>query len=200
MIALVRGVIAASSCAGSIVKRRGLDVDEDRPWRRRSDRRHGGDEGERHGDDLVARPDAGGEQRQVQGARAGVDGDRVLGAAIGGELALERRRPRRRARTGRVEDAEHGGVDLGLDARGIAPSDRETGSCDAPHRFELDDTAALGHAMRCGLEDADDPQAGLRRPSSGVASLLDAVDEMREASTPSASVMSSCGAHMSPVR
>ena len=56
-----------------------------------ADRRDGRDEGEGHGDHLVARADAGGEQRQVQRAGAGVDGDGVRRAAVGGEVALERR-------------------------------------------------------------------------------------------------------------
>ena len=66
MMALVRGVIAASSCAGSIVKVARVDVDEHRRGAGVVDGRHGGDEGEGHGDDLVARADAGGQQRQVQ--------------------------------------------------------------------------------------------------------------------------------------
>ena len=86
---MVRGVIAASSCAGSIVNESRLDVDEHRRRAGVADRRDRRDEGERDGDDLVARADAGREQRQVQRAGAGVDGDRVLGAAVGGELALE---------------------------------------------------------------------------------------------------------------
>ena len=63
-IALVRGVIAALELRR--VHREGdrVDVDEDRPRAGVADRRHGGDEGERDGDDLVAGADAGGEQRQ----------------------------------------------------------------------------------------------------------------------------------------
>ena len=72
-IALVRGVIAASSCAGSIVNEQRIDVDEHRRRAGVADRRDGGDEGERDGDDFVARADAGRQQRQVQRAGAGVD-------------------------------------------------------------------------------------------------------------------------------
>ena len=70
-------------------ERVGFDVHKNRPRAGVADRRHAGDESEGHGDHLVARADAGGEQRKVERARAGIDGDRVLCAAIGGELALE---------------------------------------------------------------------------------------------------------------
>ena len=76
MIALVRGVIAASICAGSIVNDAGSMSTNTGRRAGVADRRDGRDERERHGDHFVARADAGGEQRQVQRAGAGVDGDR----------------------------------------------------------------------------------------------------------------------------
>ena len=76
MIALVRGVIARSSCAASIVNVRGS-------MSTRTGRRAGVEDGgyrrhEREGDrdDLVAGADPGCEQREMQRARPDVDGDR----------------------------------------------------------------------------------------------------------------------------
>jgi hypothetical protein len=66
-----------------------IDVDEDRFGAGVADGRHRRHEGEGHGDDFVARADASGEQRQVQGARARVDGDAMRGADIGGEFRFE---------------------------------------------------------------------------------------------------------------
>ena len=54
-----------------------------------ADRRDGGNEGERHGDDFVAGPDAGGEQGQVQRAGARVHANRVISAAIRREFLFE---------------------------------------------------------------------------------------------------------------
>ena len=79
------------------------------------DGRHGGHERERHGDDLVAAAHAGGEQREMQRARAAVDADAVLRLAVGGELLVERRDFTPERERARVEDALDGGVHLGLD-------------------------------------------------------------------------------------
>ena len=69
----------------------GLDVDEHRRRAAVADRVGGGDERVADGDDLVARPDADGQQRQVQRRRAVRDGAGVRRADELGELALERR-------------------------------------------------------------------------------------------------------------
>ena len=71
----MRGVIAASNASGSIGAGHRIDVDEDRLGAGVVDRRHRRDEGERHGDDLIARADAGRQKRQMQRARAGVHAD-----------------------------------------------------------------------------------------------------------------------------
>ena len=55
-----------------------------------ADRVGGGDEGMADRDHLVARPDAQGEQGQVQRRRAAGDRAGVAGADVGGELLLER--------------------------------------------------------------------------------------------------------------
>ena len=47
-----------------------IDVDEHRRGAGVPDGRYRRDEGERHGDHLVTRPDTGGQQRQMQSARA----------------------------------------------------------------------------------------------------------------------------------
>ncbi len=67
-----------------------IDVDEHRPRPGVADRRHRRDEGERNRDDLVARTDVRGKQREVKGARAGVHADTVLRLTIGRELRFER--------------------------------------------------------------------------------------------------------------
>ena len=89
-IARVRGVIAASISAGSMLNVRRLDVDEHRRGAAVADGVGGGDEGVADGDDLVARPHADGEQRQVQRRRAVGDGAGVRRADVGRELPLER--------------------------------------------------------------------------------------------------------------
>ena len=55
MMALVRGVIAASTQAGSIVNDSRIDIHEHRSGAGIADRRGGGDERERYSDDFVAR-------------------------------------------------------------------------------------------------------------------------------------------------
>ena len=57
MIALVFGVIAASIETGVDVAGIRLDIDEDRDGAEQDDDFGGGDEGERGGDDFVARLD-----------------------------------------------------------------------------------------------------------------------------------------------
>ena len=85
-----------------------IDVGQDRRGAAVDDRVHRGAEGQRRGDDLVARPEAGGDQAQVQGGRAGVDRDRVPGAAVGGDRVLESPHPGARTEPA----AAHGGHDL----------------------------------------------------------------------------------------
>ena len=92
-----------------------LDVHEHRRGARVFDGRDGGHEGVRDGDHFVAASDAGGEQRQVQGARAAVDADGVARVAIGGKRLLERGHRRAEDELRFVEHAEHGGVDFGLE-------------------------------------------------------------------------------------
>jgi hypothetical protein len=72
------------------VRSLGKDVREDRRRAGVGDRLRGRDEGVRGGDDLVARPDPGREEREVQRARPGVERDAVPGSRELGELALER--------------------------------------------------------------------------------------------------------------
>jgi hypothetical protein len=71
------------------VARDRIDVDEDRPGADFEDDVAGGDPGERRGDDLVARADAGDAQRDLHRAGAGVEGAHRAAAAILGELRLE---------------------------------------------------------------------------------------------------------------
>ena len=111
----MRGVIAPSIWVD--VHREGLriDVDVDRARADVADRGDGGDEGERHGDDFVAGPDAGGDQREMQRAGAGVDRDAVRRALVGGELLLEGLDFRAEDELAGVEHAPDGGGDVRFD-------------------------------------------------------------------------------------
>jgi len=66
-----------------------VDIDEDGARAGVQDRVGAGDEGERHGDDLIAGADAVAQQRQVQRRRAGAGGNRVRHAHQSGEALLE---------------------------------------------------------------------------------------------------------------
>jgi hypothetical protein len=57
--------------------RRRIDVDQNGRRADVEDRRDGCDEGHGHGDDLVARPHARGEQRQLERRRSGIERDTV---------------------------------------------------------------------------------------------------------------------------
>ena len=78
---------------------RRVDVDEDRGRPGVDDRGDRGDEGHRHGDHLVARPDPGREQREMQRRGARVHRDGVPDAAVGREAPPRSARPGRRARS-----------------------------------------------------------------------------------------------------
>ncbi len=67
----------------------GIDVDEDRSGAGVTDGFGGGDEGVGGGDDFVAGADAGGQQREMQCAGAGVERDAVLDFTVAGEGLLE---------------------------------------------------------------------------------------------------------------
>ena len=105
MTAFVRGVIFAADVRG--VQREVVRAEDVREHGRRAavdDRRGGGGERHRGHDHLVAGPDARGQVGEVQRGRAGGDGDRVLGAEVLRERALELGRPRAHrepARSGR---------------------------------------------------------------------------------------------------
>ena len=131
-IAFVRGVIAASIKAGSIVQVTGIDVDEDRL---RAAVQNGGrrrDEGHRDRDDLVAGSNAGGKQRQMQRRRPAVDGEAVPDIAIGGKMLLECRdlRPQHELRA--FDGARDRRIDFRLDLTGIELSNPETVSRHMP--------------------------------------------------------------------
>ena len=92
-----------------------IDVDIGRPRAHVPDRGDGGDEGERHRDDLVAGSDAGGDQREMERAGAGIDGDPVRGALEGGKLLLERLDFRAEDELARVEHPSDGVGDVRFD-------------------------------------------------------------------------------------
>ena len=95
-----------------------VDVNEHRCGAGVPDGRHRGDKGEGHSDHLVARPDTGGQQSQVEGTRARVDRDTMVGTAIGRELLFEGGHVRPESEPAAGEDVQDGGVDLVLD-RGV---------------------------------------------------------------------------------
>ena len=66
-----------------------VHIAEDRPRAGASDRSRRGEEGERAGDDLVARPDLERHQGQQQRIGAGRDADPVLALAIGRDARLQ---------------------------------------------------------------------------------------------------------------
>src|SRR6185503_3527526 len=63
------------------------------------------------------RPDAGRQQRQMQGAGARVHGDALIRADIVRELGLERRDLVAKDELTRLEDLVDGGLDVGFDRR-----------------------------------------------------------------------------------
>ena len=89
MIALVRGVIAASSSARIDVVGARVDVDEDRLRAGERDHFARRDEGERRSDHFVAAPDAVRHQRDQQRVGAARRADAMLDADVLGELALQ---------------------------------------------------------------------------------------------------------------
>ena len=89
--ALARRSISLGHDVGVQVPRPRLAVDEHDPGAAVADRVHRRDEGEVRHPDLVAGPDAGGDQRQVERRGPGDGGDGVVGADGGGQGGLERR-------------------------------------------------------------------------------------------------------------
>lgn len=85
------------------------------------------DEGHRRGDHLIARPDAEGEQRQVQRRRARVQRDRLARPAIGGEAALEGLDARAGDIGAARQGLEHRGIEFLANAR-ILRADIKQGS------------------------------------------------------------------------
>ena len=138
-----------------------LDVDEHRRRAGVADRRHRRHEGERNGDHFVAGADAGRQQRQMERAGAGVDGDGVLGAAVGGEIALEGGDILAEHELRAVQHAEDRAVDVGLDALVLSFEIEERNHAAHSTELELNDPAALGDRPGRGFEDPDHP-AGRR--------------------------------------
>ena len=94
-------------------ERRRVDVDEHRRGAAVVDGRHGGDERVRRRDDLVAGADAGGQQRQVQGAGAGVGRRwRARTSQYGANSASKPATSGAEDELRALEDAEDGGIDL----------------------------------------------------------------------------------------
>jgi len=67
----------------------GLNIDQHRAGTDQFNRHNGRDGGMADRDDFIPRPNTSGQQRQLQGGRAGVDADRLTGAEVSRELPLE---------------------------------------------------------------------------------------------------------------
>jgi hypothetical protein len=94
-----------------------VHVDEDGPCSGVDHGGDGGDEGTGDGDDLTARSDAGGEQRQVKRAGSAVDGHGVADSTEGGELLFKGGNFAAENELSGLEDACHGGQDLVFDVQ-----------------------------------------------------------------------------------
>ena len=101
-------------CLGIHCVRAGIDVDKYGFRTRIVDRSNACDEREGHGDHFVARADAGGEQRQVQGTRAAVHAYSMCTAAIRGKFLLKRGDFAAENELAGVQDALNGDVHLRL--------------------------------------------------------------------------------------
>ena len=105
MTARVRSVHAAPRRCRVEGRGVGLDVGEHRDRAGRADRGGGRDRGERGHDDLVARTDAEGDEREAECVGTRRHTDRVTTA--GGRRELASRRRRARDRRGRYRSARH---------------------------------------------------------------------------------------------
>ncbi len=90
-MALVRGVMAAARPSSRQGVGGRIDIDQHRRGPGQADGRHRGHRRVRHRDDLVARPDVAGAQRQEDGVGPRVDADAAGHAVVGGEFLLKRR-------------------------------------------------------------------------------------------------------------
>ena len=90
-----------------------LDVGQDRLGPGVFDHADCGTEGHRRGDDLVARPDTGADQRRVQGRRARVQGQCGRRSHVAGELLFEELGLRPGGDPAGPQAVDHG-IDLGL--------------------------------------------------------------------------------------
>ena len=114
-IAFVRGVIAASIKAGFIVQETGIDVDEDRLGAAIKNRCGRGDERHRYCDHLIARTNAGREQRKMQRRGSAVDRAAMIDVAIGCKTILKGRDVGSQNELGAVDDPRNRGINLWLD-------------------------------------------------------------------------------------
>ena len=93
-----------------------VDIHEHRGGARIMDRGYRGHEGERRGDDLMAWPDARGQQRQVQSAGPRVHSDRLTPTRTGGELLFEGRHFLAQNELAALQNVRDGPIDFRLDA------------------------------------------------------------------------------------
>src|SRR6185312_16210511 len=175
-----------------------IDVDEHRARAGVADRRDGGDEGERHGDHFVAVADAGGEQREMQGAGAGVHGDAVIGGVERGELALEQLDFLAEDVLAAVEDLVNRGVDIRLNGAVLGFQIEERNH--TVHLFNESSTGRPACFMDCVAASTIETTRSPAWPSAAGARRSFTAEMNSLSSVARASVSSSCGDHTSPVR
>ena len=115
MIARVRGVIAASTAAGSSVSRCRVDIGEHRRRAGHHDRQGAERRRKRRRDHFVAGADAERSQRERERIGARADADREAGAGRGRKLLFERRHFGTEDEPAALDDA----LDALRDGRGV---------------------------------------------------------------------------------
>ena len=124
-MALVRGVMAFSSKAGSIVVGGLFDVHEDRPGAAKADGFGGGHEGVGNGDDFVLGSHSQSQQGKPKGVGAVADAHGVSRAAVGGEFLFKFGDKRAAGKSTGVQDFGNGGIELFADRRMVSVEIKE---------------------------------------------------------------------------
>ena len=116
MMALVRGVMARSTSFGIEVEGGVFDIHVNRFGADIGNGPTRGDEGERRGDDFIARPDAEHDHGDVQGGGAAVEAEAMFRAEVFGEILFELDHIRPEAEGTIVESAGNGRVEIFAEA------------------------------------------------------------------------------------
>src|SRR5262245_41746140 len=96
--------------------RNGFDIYENRPGSGVTNGCYSSYESEGDGDDFISWSDIGCQQREVQGARAGADGNPETSIAVDGKLFLKSRDFLAQHELPALQHGSNGGIDLGFNA------------------------------------------------------------------------------------